>query len=130
LGCDLGDSFTLAHLAQRPNASTDFIHRLLPADIQADLKTSDLESALADYLYKGYIENQNSVTERVNRHDALNVPDSFDFHSISGLSNEMIERLNRSRPQTFGDVRRIPGLTPAAVSTLLVHLSAQNKKAA
>jgi len=52
------------------------------------------------------------------------VPESFQFSSISGLSNEMVERLERARPQNFAQVRRISGLTPAAVSTVLVHLSA------
>ena len=61
----------------------------------------------------------------MNHHDALRVPESFQFNLISGLSNEMIERLERARPQNFGQVRKIPGLTPAAVSTLLVHLTAQ-----
>jgi tRNA uridine 5-carboxymethylaminomethyl modification enzyme len=85
---------------------------------------------LADSLYRGYIETQKVATERVNKHDNMRVPDIFDFKNISGLSNEMVERLERARPQTFGHVRKIPGLTPAAVSTVLVHLTAQQQKAA
>jgi tRNA uridine 5-carboxymethylaminomethyl modification enzyme len=49
------------------------------------------------------------------------------FANISGLSNEVVERLDRARPQTFGEARRLPGLTPAALSTLLVFLSLQQK---
>ncbi len=130
LGADLGDSFTLGQLAQRAGVKPDFIHRLLPENVRTQVSTVDLESALADSLYRGYIETQKIATERVNKHDAMRVPDIFNFKGISGLSNEMVERLERARPQTFGHVRKIPGLTPAAISTVLVHLSAQQQKAA
>lgn len=129
LGVDLGDSFTLAHLAHRPNVNTDFILRLLPSEIKSSVKLSELESVIADSIYKGYIESQKSINERVNKHDALRVPEHFEFKNIGGLSYEMVERLQRSRPQTFGQARKIPGLTSAALSALLVHLSAQEKKA-
>lgn len=129
LGVDLGDAFTLGHLAQRPGVKPDMIHRLLPENVRSQVSTNDLESALADSLYRGYIETQKIATERVNKHDNMRVPDIFDFKNISGLSNEMVERLERARPQTFGHVRKIPGLTPAAVSTVLVHLTAQQQKA-
>jgi tRNA uridine 5-carboxymethylaminomethyl modification enzyme len=49
------------------------------------------------------------------------------FGTISGLSNEVVERLDRARPQTFGEARLVPGLTPAALATLLVFLSLQQK---
>ena len=125
LGSDLGDSFTLSHLAMRQGVNPDLIHRLLPAELQDEVRLTELETALADSMYSGYIEKQKVATERVNHHDALKVPESFEFKSISGLSNEMVERLERARPRDFGQVRRITGLTPAAVSTVLVHLTAQ-----
>lgn len=125
LGADLGDSVTLSQLAMRQGVDAGLIERLLPAELRTSLRTSDLDTALADSLYSGYIEKQKAATERVNHHDALRVPESFSFSSISGLSNEMVERLERARPQNFGQVRKISGLTPAAVSTLLVHLTAQ-----
>ena len=125
LGSDLGDSFTLSHLAMRQGVNPDLIHRLLPAELQDEVRLTELETALADSMYSGYVEKQKIATERVNHHDALKVPESFEFKSISGLSNEMVERLERARPRDFGQVRRISGLTPAAVSTVLVHLTAQ-----
>ncbi len=124
LGVDLGDSITLSQLAMRQGVKADLIHRLLPADSCSDVKISDLETALADSLYIGYIEKQKVATERVNHHDMLKVPESFQFNAISGLSNEMVERLERARPRNFGQVRSIAGLTPAAISTVLVHLTA------
>jgi len=127
LGVDLGDSITLSQLSQRQGVKSDFIYRLLPETVKPQANISDLESALADSLYKGYIKTQNSVSERLNNNDNLKLPSDFQFNVISGLSREMIERLERAKPQTFADVRRINGLTPAAISTLLVYLTAHNQ---
>ena len=87
------------------------------------MAVSDLETALADLLYRGYIDNQRSTNHRLYQHDSLKIPENFEFRHISGLSHEMIERLERARPQTFGQARRIPGMTPASLSTLLVRLN-------
>ncbi len=125
LGADLGDSFTLSQLAMRQGVDPGLIQRLLPEDIRRSLNNAELDTALADSLYSGYIQKQKVATERVNHHDTLKVPDSFQFRKISGLSNEMVERLERARPQNFGQIRSINGLTPAAISTVLVHLTAQ-----
>lgn len=125
LGVDLGDSFTLSQLSMRQGVGAELIGRLLPDEIRRDLKSAELDTALADSLYSGYIEKQRVATERVNHHDALKVPASFQFNEIGGLSHEMVERLERARPQNFGQVRTINGLTPVAISTVLVHLTAQ-----
>ncbi len=123
LGAELGDSITLSQLAMRQGVKAELIHKLL-RETYSDVKITDLESALADSLYSGYIEKQKAATERVNHHDTLKVPETFQFNAISGLSNEMVERLERARPCNFGQVRTIAGLTPAAISTVLVHLTA------
>jgi tRNA uridine 5-carboxymethylaminomethyl modification enzyme len=68
--------------------------------------------------------------ERTNHHHSLKVPTEMHFRTIGGLSNEMIERLDRARPRDFAQVKAIPGLTPAAISTILVHLTAQNSASA
>jgi tRNA uridine 5-carboxymethylaminomethyl modification enzyme len=128
LGSNLGDAFTLSQLAMRQGISLEIIARLLPPGITENLKDGDLETALADSLYSGYIEKQKIATERVNHHDSLKVPEAFQFSKISGLSNEMVERLDRAKPQTFGQVRNIAGLTPTAVSTVLVHLTAHSRE--
>jgi tRNA U34 5-carboxymethylaminomethyl modifying enzyme MnmG/GidA len=109
----------------RQGVEPELIHRMLPDEVRSEVKLADLETALADSLYSGYIEKQKLATERVNHHDSLKVPESFHFSRVSGLSNEMVERLERAQPRNFGQVRKIQGLTPAAVSTVLVHLTAQ-----
>lgn len=122
LGTDLGDSFTLSQLAMRDGVSHEMVGRLVPAGLADGFTSAELDSALADSLYSGYIEKQRAATERVNHHDSLRVPDGLKFTTIGGLSNEMVERLERAQPRNFAQVRNIGGLTPAAVSTVLVHL--------
>lgn len=128
-GMDLGDSITLSQLICRPNVLPELIQQLLPPDIRAEASIKDLESVFADLLYSGYIKAQRSTHDRLYQHDSLRVPENYNFRAISGLSNEMIDRLERSRPQTFGQARRIPGLTPAALSTLLVQLTLKQQAA-
>jgi tRNA uridine 5-carboxymethylaminomethyl modification enzyme len=123
LGQDLGDSITLAQLANRPKVNPDLIRQLLPSAINSLCATKDVETVIADLLYNGYIAAQRATFDRLYQHDDLHVSDNFDFRKVSGLSNEMIDRLERARPQTFGQIRRTPGLTPAALSTLLVQLT-------
>ena len=125
LECDLGDSITLSQLSQRQGVKSEFIFQLLPKDIQSKIKMTDLETALADSLYRGYIETQRIATERVFHNDNLKVPATTNFQELSGLSHEMAERLERANPQTFGQVRKVPCLTPSALSTVLVHLTSQ-----
>ena len=124
LGADLGDSITLSQLARRQGVSAEMVERYIPAEVRVQIRKGDLATALADSLYSGYITKQQAATERVNHHDALRVPDDFAFRNVGGLSHEMIERLERARPANFAQVRSIPGLTPTALSTVLVHLTA------
>lgn len=130
VGADLGDFITLGQLALRQNVSREMVLRLLPANLRSEIRGADLDTAIADKLYSGYIDKQAAATERANHHDRLRVPQNFSFGRIGGLSAEMVERLERASPYTFGEVRRIPGLTPAAVSTVLVYLMAQRGGAA
>jgi tRNA uridine 5-carboxymethylaminomethyl modification enzyme len=127
LDIDLGDSLTLSQLILRPDVQPDLVLKLLPSEIRATLRITDLESIHADLIYSGYLKVQSTTLDRLHSHDALCVPSGFSFRSVSGLSYEMVERLERSRPQTFGHARRIPGLTPAALSILLVQLTLDQK---
>lgn len=126
LESDLGDAISLAQLAKRPGATTELVSSLLPPHLQQGPDDSVLGSALADLLYAGYLESHNLTVSRLYQHDSLRIPFDTPFGSISGLSNEIIERLDRAKPTTFGAARRIPGLTPGALSTLLVFLSSRN----
>jgi tRNA uridine 5-carboxymethylaminomethyl modification enzyme len=72
--------------------------------------------------YRGYIERQHEEIERQRRHEETRLPDDFDYAAVRGLSNEVRQRLVEHRPATLGQAARIPGITPAAVSLLLIHL--------
>ena len=120
LGMDLGESLSLEDLARRPGVTTEVMLRLLRESALVAVAVADLESALADNLYAGYIRAQETVIRRLNHNDATLIPSGLDFRSLNGLSHEMVERLERTRPLTFGEARKIPGLTAAALSTLYV----------
>ncbi len=72
--------------------------------------------------YSGYIERQRDEIERQRRHEELPLPDDLDYGRVAGLSNEVRQKLAQARPGTLGQASRLPGVTPAAVSILLVHL--------
>ncbi len=128
LEADLGDAFSLTQLAMRQGVGPELIGKLLPSVVLSELREIELTTALADSMYSGYISKQAVAAERVYHHDGLKVPESFRFDAISGLSHEMVERLQRAKPRTFAQVRSISGLTPAALSTVLVHLTAEQPK--
>ncbi|RUO26997.1 tRNA uridine-5-carboxymethylaminomethyl(34) synthesis enzyme MnmG [Aliidiomarina minuta] len=75
--------------------------------------------------YAGYISRQLDEIKKSLRHENTALPTSFDYSSISGLSNEVIAKLAEHKPQTVGQAGRISGITPAAISMLLVHLKKQ-----
>ncbi|MFO7640972.1 MAG: tRNA uridine-5-carboxymethylaminomethyl(34) synthesis enzyme MnmG, partial [Candidatus Competibacteraceae bacterium] len=72
--------------------------------------------------YAGYIERQREEIDRQRRHEELALPPDLDYAEVQGLSREVREKLSRHRPRTLGQASRVPGVTPAAVSLLLVHL--------
>ncbi|HBF07754.1 MAG TPA: tRNA uridine-5-carboxymethylaminomethyl(34) synthesis enzyme MnmG, partial [Gammaproteobacteria bacterium] len=72
--------------------------------------------------YDGYIQRQKLEVDRMSRSETTVIPDSFKFEGISGLSNEVIQKLNEHRPSSLGQASRIPGVTPAAVSLLAIAL--------
>jgi len=117
------DSLTLAELAKRPGISSSIIQQLIPLEFRSGASLEEVEFALADNLYSGYIKSQESVIQRLHAHDSLPIPTNLDFRRLNGLSHEMVERLERAKPVTFGAARRIPGLTPTALATLLVSVS-------
>src|SRR5690606_12627260 len=79
--------------------------------------------------YAGYVERQRDEIERQRRHETTVIPRAFDFAAVAGLSAEVRAKLERSRPETVGEAMRISGVTPAAISLLLVHLKRQSRAA-
>lgn len=117
------ESISLEDLAKRPGVTSVVVSELLSAEMRSAVSLEEIEFALSDNLYSGYIKSQENVIQRLYAHDSLRIPTGMDFRTVSGLSHEMAERLERAQPVTFGAARRIPGLTPAALATLLVNVS-------
>jgi tRNA uridine 5-carboxymethylaminomethyl modification enzyme len=80
--------------------------------------------------YSGYLERQREEIERQRRHEETALPAGFDYAAVTGLSAEVRQKLERARPQTIGQAMRISGVTPAAISLLLVHLKRGSRRVA
>jgi tRNA uridine 5-carboxymethylaminomethyl modification enzyme len=80
--------------------------------------------------YSGYIERQQDEIERQRRSEDTRLPENLDYAAIAGLSNEVRQKLAAARPTTLGQAARIPGVTPAAVSILLIWLKKKSVRAA
>ena len=110
---------TLAELLRRPEIN--YRHIADMAEGQAD------DPAVADQVeieikYEGYISRQADEIERLRRNENTRLPDDIDFDAIGGLSNEIKQKLKEVRPETVAQASRIQGVTPAAISQVLVHL--------
>ena len=78
---------------------------------------------------RGYIERQHAEVERQRRNEETRLPDGIDYAQVAGLSHEARERLTRCRPDTLGQASRLPGITAATLSILLVHLKKRARAA-
>ena len=108
-------------LLARPQVSYPGLRRLL-GEPPTDLDPAVSEQLQIQAHYEGYIERQRAEIERQQGQESKALPPDFDFAGIRGLSSEIREKLCRVRPATLGQAARIPGVTPAAVSLLLIHL--------
>jgi tRNA uridine 5-carboxymethylaminomethyl modification enzyme len=91
---------------------------------------NELKSVETEIKYSGYLDQQRKAIDKLKKAEQRSIPAGFEYTGISGLSREMQETLTRVRPQTLGQASRIPGVTPAAVSLLHVHLEVGEKRKA
>ena len=112
----------LDYLARRPDCSVEKLVEIVEAAIGNATKRKEIIVALNDIRYSGYLKDQKTLARRRGRYEDLEIPGTLDFSSISGLSNEVVQKLGNVRPRTIGQAARIPGVTPAAVSILLVEM--------
>ena len=92
------------------NSEENISHQLVGEQVEIEVK------------YQGYIDRQRGEIERLRRHEQTTIPASFDYGSVTGLSNEVVQKLSTAKPDTLGRAARIQGVTPAAVSLLLIFL--------
>ncbi|HXU54516.1 MAG TPA: tRNA uridine-5-carboxymethylaminomethyl(34) synthesis enzyme MnmG [Casimicrobiaceae bacterium] len=121
LGQGLDRDYALVELLRRPGVGYASLMSL-PG---AGAPVADAEVAAQVEVttkYAGYIERQNEEIARHAGQEALRLPADVDYRKVRGLSVEVQQRLNQHRPETIGQAARLPGMTPAAISLLLVHL--------
>ncbi|MDP6944652.1 MAG: tRNA uridine-5-carboxymethylaminomethyl(34) synthesis enzyme MnmG, partial [Myxococcota bacterium] len=112
---------TLAELLRRPEID---VARLVELDANwlTDLDPMAAEKIEISIKYEGYIERQNRQVERYRSMETLALPVDLDYSAVDGLSAEATERLNAATPANIGQAGRLPGVTPAAVQALMIHL--------
>ncbi|EJY56789.1 tRNA uridine 5-carboxymethylaminomethyl modification enzyme GidA [Alicyclobacillus hesperidum URH17-3-68] len=117
----LEDGATLAQLLKRPELTYEQVREMDPTG-GVELDPEVQEQVEIEMKYAGYIQKQAQVIERQKRLENRVLPDGIDYPSIRGLAMEAREKLSRIRPRTVGQASRIPGVTPADISILLVYL--------
>jgi tRNA uridine 5-carboxymethylaminomethyl modification enzyme len=95
---------------------------VLSAELGAALANAVIEQVEISIKYAGYIDKQNEEVQRAAAYEHLKLPDELDYTQVSALSHEVRQKLMRHRPETLGQASRISGVTPAAISLLLIHL--------
>lgn len=83
---------------------------------------SVIEQVEIDVKYAGYLSRMNDEIDKIKRNEETKIPEDINIDAIDGLSNEVRQKLKQHRPNTIGQAGRVPGVTPAALSLLLVHL--------
>ena len=126
LGKPIEREYALTDLLRRPNVSYKQLMTLTSLDGRR-FDQPELDVAVADQVeiqvkYAGYIDRQAKEVERHEHYENLALPDDIDFMSVRALSMEVRQKLTHHRPETLGQASRIAGVTPAAISLLLVHL--------
>jgi tRNA uridine 5-carboxymethylaminomethyl modification enzyme len=136
LGSPLGREAHAFELLRRPELNYDDLEQVAPPDTAGRAWRDDERLAEQVKLqvevqakYSGYLKRQGEEIDRQRRHEELRLPADIDYAEVSGLSNEARQCLSVTRPETLGQAARIPGLTPAALSLLLVHLKKRDRAA-
>lgn len=119
-----GTRVSLAQLLRRPQVCIDDLRGALPSDLGTTLRRADWKAIETEFKYVGYLERQRRQIARLEKAEARGIPEQFRYRGLPGLSNEVVEKMERVRPRTLGQAGRIPGVTPAALSILDMHLGA------
>lgn len=122
IGLEVSRETSAMDLLRRPEL--DYVRLMQTEGIGpgvADAKVA--EQVEIEAKYSGYLERQREEIARARRNEDSPIPAGFDYSAVRGLSAEVLQKLQRVQPETIGQAQRIPGVTPAAISLLLVHLT-------
>lgn len=118
---------TLGQLLRRPELTYENVLAAVAED-QSDLAADVRAQVEVSVKYAGYVRRQQHAVERVKRLEAAHLPADLDYGAVAGLSREVQERLSTVRPLSLGQAARVPGVTPAAVSLLAVHVQRRTRR--
>ena len=104
---------------KRPEVKLEEIYKLVKRPLPENSVLLDIETTEK---YAGYIERQNKEIKKIKKYENAKIPEEIIFSEITGLSNEVKQKLEKVHPKTIAHAQRIPGITPAAISLLLVHI--------
>jgi len=121
LGQPIEREYSLADLLRRPEVTYDMLNNL-PGAAAGRLDSVVAEQAEIQIKYQGYIDRQQDEISRQLEYEHLRLSEEIDYMKVRGLSREVQQKLNTHRPETLAAAARISGITPAAISLLLVHL--------
>ena len=116
---ELAREYSLLDLLKRPELTYDDLGGLKGEAVSDPQVAEQVE---INTKYAGYINRQTDDIERMRQHENTVIPVEFDYMSVEGLSNELKQKLSEARPETLSRASRIPGVTPAAVSLILIYL--------
>jgi len=119
-GSEIRETLTATKFLKRPDISVEDLIALGILDAGLDLELR--RRIEIELKYEGYIERQRREANQFKKMEKVPIPDAIDYESIDGLSRELRERLKTIRPNSMGQVSRIPGITPAALTALMVGL--------
>ena len=111
-----------AQALKRPEVKIEAFLDSAPGDLREQLSWEEGKAVETSIKYEGYLKQQTTEIEKMRKAESRKIPLEFEYHAIPGLSREMIEKFSRVRPTTIGQASRIPGVTPAALSILHIHL--------
>jgi tRNA uridine 5-carboxymethylaminomethyl modification enzyme len=121
----ISEKTPLSQLLRRPELDYGFIKRVSPSPYGL---TEELEKLVnTEVKYSGYIKKQHEMVERMKRLEEKKIPEDFNYDTVAGLSREVLSKLKEVRPTSIGQASRIPGVTPAAISLLLIALERQKR---
>ena len=116
----VNNAVSLADLLKRPHVSFDMLKKL--NGYKSKITDDEAKQVEIELKYKGFIDRQMREIENFKRVEKIRIPDGFRFNGISGLSKEIIEKLSSARPLNLGQASRMSGITPVAISILMVYL--------
>lgn len=126
-GVCLSEAVNLAHLAKRPEVLPEHLLNFIPETLRQQVGLAEINTVVTDFKYQGYLSSHENMASRLAKAADKAIPQELVYSQLPGLSNEMIERLNRVRPRTIGQAMRIPGVTPAALSLLTIHVELMSR---